>query len=355
MLGHRVRGIAIPDDATVQVGDWRDEDALSAAMLGVGAVVLTADDDVGNLHTAVLARTIDPEVRVVMRAFDRRLRDRVESRLPGCVVLSPSELAAPSFLAACRNPPGRRPLARWRHRLLYLGPPLLFVLATLIVAEVFAASLGLSLINAVYFTIATVTSTGYGDINLLAADWKTKLFGVGVMLFGIVLTAALAGLIANLLVTRSSESLTGARVRSMSGHAVVCGLGSLGYSIAVGLAELGWPVVAIEQDPAGQFVAAARRAGVLVLNGSAVGPGALETAAAARCTTLFAVTDDDAVNLQIALDASSVSSTLDVIVRVFDGDLAATVGSVLDHLTVLSMAHLASPFFTRAALDGQSA
>ncbi len=70
-------------------------------------MVLT-DDDAANLAAALAARTLAPEIRVVLRLFDHDLAARVETAFAIHVSRSVSSLAAPAFAAALSD---RRALA----------------------------------------------------------------------------------------------------------------------------------------------------------------------------------------------------------------------------------------------------
>jgi Trk K+ transport system NAD-binding subunit len=64
------------------------------------AVALVAQDDAGNVDLALLARELNPKIRVVLRMFNMNLGAGVRELLGDCEVLSTSEIAAPAFVAA---------------------------------------------------------------------------------------------------------------------------------------------------------------------------------------------------------------------------------------------------------------
>jgi Trk K+ transport system NAD-binding subunit len=81
-------------------GDPREPEVLEAAQLGTArAIVFTANDDVGNIHAALVARQVAPGIHIVVRTFDEEFGRRVESLLPDAVALSASALAAPGFVS----------------------------------------------------------------------------------------------------------------------------------------------------------------------------------------------------------------------------------------------------------------
>lgn len=78
-----------------------DEDTLRAAgLVGARGLALMHQDDVGNIHAALTAEEVAPDVRVVMRMFNTGLGYRVKRLLTDCEVLSDATMAAPAFVAA---------------------------------------------------------------------------------------------------------------------------------------------------------------------------------------------------------------------------------------------------------------
>lgn len=83
------------------VGDHRLSRVLRAADVGAASVlVLTDDDDLGNLNTALAATELNPRLRIVIRMFDQELGAHLPDLFPDAVALSSSALAAPGFVSA---------------------------------------------------------------------------------------------------------------------------------------------------------------------------------------------------------------------------------------------------------------
>jgi Trk K+ transport system NAD-binding subunit len=77
-----------------------DEDVLArAGLAGAAGLALMQQDDVGNIHIALTAQEIAPDVRVVMRMFNTSLGYNVKRLLGDCEVLSDAAMAAPTFVA----------------------------------------------------------------------------------------------------------------------------------------------------------------------------------------------------------------------------------------------------------------
>src|SRR3954471_19536993 len=71
-----------------------------AGIRGAAAVALVAQDDVDNVDAALIAREVNPGVRLVLRMFNPVLGEGVAEMLGDCAVLSASEIAAPAFVSA---------------------------------------------------------------------------------------------------------------------------------------------------------------------------------------------------------------------------------------------------------------
>jgi Trk K+ transport system NAD-binding subunit len=97
------RGVQVARELDIPViaGDAAREEALRGASVRTarGLIVLSTDD-VTNLETALFARGLQPDLRVVLRLFDGDFADRVQRTFGITRSLSVSYLAAPAFAAA---------------------------------------------------------------------------------------------------------------------------------------------------------------------------------------------------------------------------------------------------------------
>ncbi len=83
------------------VGDHRLVPVLRmAGVAEAAALVLTIDDDLGNLNAALAASELKPDIRLVIRMFDQELGAHIPQLFPDAVALSSSALAAPGFVSA---------------------------------------------------------------------------------------------------------------------------------------------------------------------------------------------------------------------------------------------------------------
>jgi len=62
-------------------------------------------DDLGNFHAALRAQELNPQLRLVIAIFNAGLGERIRTFFTDCAVLSESQMAAPSLVAAALGEP----------------------------------------------------------------------------------------------------------------------------------------------------------------------------------------------------------------------------------------------------------
>jgi Trk K+ transport system NAD-binding subunit len=106
-------------------GDARREETLRAAEIGTcQALVSATSSDSVNLETALHARALREDLRIVLRLFDDDLAERVQRAIGNIVSRSVSYLAAPSFAMAMLEHQVLRTIPVGRHVLLVAEVPL---------------------------------------------------------------------------------------------------------------------------------------------------------------------------------------------------------------------------------------
>ncbi len=90
---------------------------------------------------------------------------------------------------------------------------------------VFRYGMGLSLIDAVYFMVTTLTTTGYGDITVRNEATWLKVYCSLMMLLGSATIATVYSLITDWIVTARVRELLGRQPVPDDGHVIVAGLG----------------------------------------------------------------------------------------------------------------------------------
>ena len=88
---------------------------------------------------------------------------------------------------------------------------------------------------------------------------------------------------------------------SLSGHAIVCGLGHKGLQLAREFRAINEAVVVIEKDPNNELLAACDDAGIFYWIGDATEPAVLEHARVAHAKEVVVITPEDETNVRIAM------------------------------------------------------
>jgi Trk K+ transport system NAD-binding subunit len=217
---------------------------------------------------------------------------------------------------------------------------------------IFSLFQDLSPLDAIYFTISTITTTGFGDINLVNAHPALKVYGTMLMILGAAALAIFYALITDVLVSARLAQVVGVDLNRRRDHVVVAGLGTIGFIVAQKLSQIGVQVVAIELNPNGRFVPAVRALGVPVVLADGRLPETLESVGIRNARCLVAAIDGDIANLQTALTARSLNPNLRVVLRLFDPDLASRMEHTFEIHVSRSPAALAAPAILASAVGG---
>jgi Trk K+ transport system NAD-binding subunit len=224
------------------------------------------------------------------------------------------------------------------------------VLLVALSVGVFHSGLRLSWVDAIYFTMTTASTTGYGDVNLLGApDWL-KLYGSLFMILSAIGLALLFALAADAVIGARILEALGVPRRGMRGHVVVVGLGNTGHRIVQHLLDAGAEVAAADVSEANRFVGDARRQGVAVLVADGRYRDSLRALSVEGASAVIAATDDDLANLETALTARELNPQARIVVRLFDAELAERARAQLGLDACHSVPALAMPAFVAAAL-----
>jgi len=228
-----------------------------------------------------------------------------------------------------------------------LGAVAAIVLVSAVILHSFA---GMSFLNAVYFTVTTITTIGYGDITLINAPAPILLYGIGLELVGAAVIAIFFAVITDTLVGSRLRQALGGLHRNMDDHIVVCGLGNIGHRVVEQVHRMHIPVAAMEVSEAQKAIVPVRRSGVAVLIGDAREVVNLQKLDVDRARCVIVCTDDDISNLEIALSVRALNPELKVVLQLHDPDLAARVQRAIGVGVSRSTAGLAAPAFVSAAL-----
>lgn len=215
-----------------------------------------------------------------------------------------------------RRPPGQ--LRRIMHRIQLAAMLLLFLLAL--------GTLGFYLIadwpsfsDALYMTIITITTVGYGEIvpvHSLAARLFTgfiSISGFGTLTF-LFTSFTIFFLESDLDFSMRRRRMEKA-IKQLSGHYIICGYGRVGRNVANELIATDRAYVAIEPDLPLMKEQADREPDLLWLQGDATDDELLQLAGIEQAAGVFAVSNDDAKNLMISLTAKQLNPKIRVVAR----------------------------------------
>ncbi|HEU5111081.1 MAG TPA: potassium channel family protein [Micromonosporaceae bacterium] len=163
---------------------------------------------------------------------------------------------------------------------------------------------GLTLLDASYYAVVTLSTTGYGDITPVSD--RARLVNVFVVTPARVLfLIILVGTTLEILTEQYRRTLRITRWRRrVKDHVIICGYGTKGRSAVNALLETGVErerILVVEQDPTAVREAAA--AGLAAVEGSATRSAVLLEARIQDAKTLMIATDSDDAAVLVALTA----------------------------------------------------
>ena len=177
-------------------------------------------------------------------------------------------------------------------------------------------SIGLDPFDALYQTVVTVTTVGYGEIGTSDPSTRYRVVTLIVMVLGVGTTLYSLGIGVEVLLEGRLEQIFGRRrmhrdIAGMSGHIVVCGGGRVGRELVTEIVESGRQAVVIDLGAESmQFPD-----GVQAIEGDATDDGVLEVAGIDRAESLVTALSSDADNVYVTLSARSMRPDLFIVAR----------------------------------------
>lgn len=213
----------------------------------------------------------------------------------------------------------------------------------------------MSPLDALYFTVETIGTVGYGDFYFRDQSPWLRGWAIVLMIVGATLATVFFALLTNVLIGRRIEETLGRRrITGLEQHVIVVGLGSIGLAAIDGLRARGVDVVVVERDEGNRFLPHLRDREVPVLLADATLSETLDRLRLERARAVAVLTSDDLTNLETGLAVRDRLgerwADVPVVLRLFDRRLAATVSGSFDFRHVRSPAALAAPWFVGAAL-----
>lgn len=199
--------------------------------------------------------------------------------------------------------------------------PIIILASTLIVGGIgFHFIEGVDILTSFYWTIATVTTVGYGDI--IPRTVIGKLFASGLMVMGIgtiLYTLTIIG--KNMVEGRLWSMLRGTekekQVGKMENHLIICGYGRIGQAIAEDLISANEKVALVDRKEDLLRKEAPRLPYIV---GDATSEDVLEKANIGKAKGLFVTFADDSDNILVTLNAKDLNPNIRVISRASNVD-----------------------------------
>ncbi|MBE0607997.1 MAG: NAD-binding protein [Dehalococcoidia bacterium] len=176
---------------------------------------------------------------------------------------------------------------------------------------------GLSVTDALYQTVTTISTVGFHE--LVPFDTRTKMFTIGLILSGVgsalyALTLVIEQTLSGDIRSHFYLKRMTMQIERLENHYILCGFGRVGQEIARQLRERAAAFVVVEQTA--EHAERARAFGYLVIEGDASDERILNQANISRARCLLAASDSDAGTTYITLTAKSMNPTCYVVARV---------------------------------------
>jgi len=170
--------------------------------------------------------------------------------------------------------------------------------------------------DAVYMTVITLATVGYGETNPLGS--RGRLFTISLILMGVVSIGYIVNRFTEALIQGYFQE--GIRLRqqrrlmeSLSGHYIICGFGRTGRQIASEFQAEGVPFVAVDLET--ESIQAAQQLGYIAVQGDATLDETLLKVRIDRAVCLVAALASDAQNLYTLLSAKTLNPQVRAIAR----------------------------------------
>ena len=200
-----------------------------------------------------------------------------------------------------------------------VGIGLIFLMVFGIVGYIFLERL--QFLDALYMTIITFSTVGFGEIVPL--DAKGRIFTIFLILFGLIILSMLSASVTSFLVRQ--ELITNIKTRRMKreiqklrGHTILCGAGETGKTVIEEFRHARKPLVVIEEQQDVIEWVLEQYPDLLIIMGDATKDEVLIEANIESAEALITALSEDTDNLFVVISARSLNPKLKVIARAVD-------------------------------------
>lgn len=175
---------------------------------------------------------------------------------------------------------------------------------------------GENFLNALYMTVITTTTVGFGEIHPFSPAEKIFtifLIIISVIMYGYFITSITEYLTTSNFIQNLKLKRVKNQINTLNNHTVVCGYGRNGKQAVDKLKQFNQPCVVIEKRP--EEIKDLEKDGILYIEGDATNDEDLSKAGLERAKSLITALPSDADNLFVVLSARQFNSEFTIISR----------------------------------------
>lgn len=208
--------------------------------------------------------------------------------------------------------------------------------------------LGKSWLSAAYDITEAITNAGLSEPAVTQQGLIAAAGTMLTMIGGILFTTIFIGFVSSAFTRAQWTAMQGLRRIRARDHVVMCGAGKLGSVVIDLLAAAGKTIVVIEPNPDPWLLRRARSREVRLLTGDATRDDALALCDIENASAVLALTNNDSVNLEIALGTRARSADVPLVVRMNSETFAQTTAALFG-IATFSQTALTAPAFAALA------
>ncbi len=201
---------------------------------------------------------------------------------------------------------------------LYKATALLFLLLAMGVTGFYTLT-GMSFIDALYMTVITITTVGFGEVVPLSQEarlFTVFLILISVIVLGYAVTVLTEYIIEGEFFKNIKYKSVQKRIKQLNNHTIVCGYGRNGKQAVSKLLQYGKEVVVIEDDE--KIIEELQESGLSFIEGDATKDEVLCKAGLKNAAHLITTLPSDADNLFVVLSARQQNKNIKIVSRASD-------------------------------------
>ncbi len=171
-------------------------------------------------------------------------------------------------------------------------------------------------LDALYMTIITLSTVGFGEVAPL--HFAGKIFVIFLILFGVMFTGFVVTVLGQLVMEGQFNEIYGRKkmerkIAKMTNHYIIAGYGRVGRQVAIEFQKKNVPFVVIEKDI--DSIPELYKDSILFIQGEATEDEVLRKAGIESANTLISTLPDEAQNVYLTLTARFMNKDLHIIGR----------------------------------------